>query len=119
LAVFTDHRRIGSILLATLHKATGRIRFAHTADRGAAATILSWVQQIGDNLLEFARVHGEPVMIAEAAPQGYGLVERTCGSPSSTDRSLADEARQATGYDWCGLFCDPIRADADWDDQPM
>ena len=30
----------------------------------------SSVQPIQDNLLDFARAHGKPVMIAEAAPQG-------------------------------------------------
>jgi hypothetical protein len=61
-------------------------------------------------------------MMAEAAPQGHGLVEGTCGSPSSTGRSLTDETRQATGLDLCEQFCDPIRAVAyintDWNEQP-
>jgi hypothetical protein len=76
------------------------------------------------------RAHGKPVMIAEAAPQRYGLVERTYGSPNSTGRGLADETRQATGRDRCESFCDPIRANTDvihavadinddWNDQPM
>jgi hypothetical protein len=121
---------MGRILFGTCDKATGRIRFDRTPDRGAAATILPRAQPIRGNLLGFVRAHGKPVMIAEAAPQGYGLVERTYGSPSSTGRSLADETRQATGHDWCEPFCDPIRANtdinsavpyinADWNDQPM
>jgi hypothetical protein len=69
-------------------------------------------------------------MIAEAAPQGYGLVERTYGSPSSTGRSVVDETRQATGHDWYEPFSDLIHANTDviravayinaaWNDQPM
>jgi hypothetical protein len=130
LAIFRDHRGIGRILFGACHKATGRIRFDRTPDRGAAATILSSVQPIRDSLLDLARAHGKPVMIADAAPQRCVLVERTHCSPSPTGCSLAHETRQATGHDWCEPFCDPIRANtdvigpvayinADCNDQPM
>ncbi len=66
--------------------------------------------------------HGKPQMIAERAPQVCGLVGRTCGSPSPTGRSLADETCQATGRDWSEPFCDPIRAvayiNAGWNEHP-
>jgi len=97
---------------------------------GATATIPSSVRPIRDNLLDFARAHGKPVMIAEAAPQGYGLVERTYGSPSSTGRSVVDETRQATGHNWHEPFSDLVRSNidgiravayinGDWSEQPM
>jgi hypothetical protein len=80
-------------------------------------------------LLDFARAHGNLLMVVEAARQGYGLVERTYSSPTCTGRSLLHETRQATD-DWCELFCDPIRVNTDvfravayinfhWNDQPM
>lgn len=130
MAILIDYCSIGRTLFGTCHKASDRIRFDRTPDRGAAATILSWVQPIRGNVLDFVRAHGKPVVIAEAVPQRYGLVERTYGSPSSTGRSLADQTRQATGHDWCEPSCDPIRTNtdviravayikADWNDQPM
>jgi hypothetical protein len=99
LAIFRNHNRIGRILFGAYHKATGRIRFDRTPDRGAVATILSSVQPIRDSLLDCSRAHVKSVMIAEAAPQGYGLVELTYGSPSSNGRSLVDETRDATCHD--------------------
>jgi hypothetical protein len=52
-------------------------------------------------------------MMTEAVPQGYRLMERTCGSPSSTGRSLVGETRQAIGHDWHGPFSDLIHANTD------
>jgi hypothetical protein len=99
LAIFRDHRSIGRILLATFHESTGHIRFDRSPHRGAAATILSRVQLIRGNLLDFAWAQGKLVMMAKAAWWGYGLVERSHGSPSSTGRNRADETRQPPGHD--------------------
>jgi hypothetical protein len=92
LAIFRDRRPIGRILLGACHQATGRMRFARTPDRGAAAAILLSVQPIRDNLLDSALAQGKPVLIAAAAPQGCGLAGRIHGSPSFPGRSLVHES---------------------------
>jgi hypothetical protein len=49
LAILIDYCSIGRILFGAYHQVIGRMAFARTPDRGAAATILSWVQPIRDN----------------------------------------------------------------------
>lgn len=91
--------------------------------------------QLSDELLELARSKGKPVMIAEAAPQGFDLSERFTanhsplwdGEPMSSRTTVTDE--EIWDYWFAPMFAymeenrDVIKAlayiNADWDSQPM
>ncbi|MFI7277347.1 endo-1,3-beta-xylanase [Streptomyces sp. NPDC049879] len=84
------------------------------------------VQQ--DRLLDFARAHGKPVMVAEAAPQGYDTGAATASCIMDPRPAAVD--RNAVWNQWYdGFFSlieenrDVIRAAAyintDWDSQSM
>jgi hypothetical protein len=90
----------------------------------------SSVQPFQDSLLEFARAHDKPLMIAESAPQGYDLEELTYGSPASTGRSLSATTAEEIWRRWYEPFLGFIHANADviravayinvaWNEQPM
>ena len=60
-----------------------------------------------DALADFARAHGKPLMIAEAAPQGFDLEARTFSCNSSREdhlpgRTFADSEEMFAAYfeDW-------------------
>ncbi len=81
-----------------------------------------------ERLLDFARAHGKPVMIAEAAPQGFQVDVSTASCIfSHRDRPIGAERLWNLWYrdffDFIQDNRDVIRAaayiNADWDNQPM
>ena len=101
-------------------------------------TYVDWVgssffefnQAIHDELLNFARMHNKPVMIAESTPQGFDLEALTYGSPAlggarkETITAVQIWERWYQPYfDYIHHNADVIRAVAyinvDWKNQPM
>ncbi|MCP3995877.1 MAG: hypothetical protein GY722_12560 [bacterium] len=87
-------------------------------------------QGIHDEFLDFAREHGKPVMIAEAAPRGYDIGELTYGDPLQLTPDLAPVTAEQIWDRWYAPFvayvhenADVVRAvgyiNADWDAQLM
>jgi beta-mannanase len=90
-------------------------------------------QQLADAMLDFARRHNKPVMIAESAPQGYDLEAGTQSNINSgLDGAAGQNTRNKTGeqmwnewfvpfFDYIHKNEDIIRAvayiNADWDAQ--
>jgi hypothetical protein len=83
-----------------------------------------------DSVLAFARTHGKPVMICEAAPQGYQIDELSRApvtGPPTRKTGLSAEALwqewYAPFFEWIHRHGDQIRAvayiNADWDNQKM
>lgn len=92
-------------------------------------------RELADEILELAREVGKPVLVAEAAPQGYDLREKTFahraplwdGKAGSGTRAVASEA---VWTDWFQPMFDYVEANGDvirglayinvrWDDQDM
>ena len=85
---------------------------------------------VHDPFLNFARQHNKPVMVAEAAPQGYDLDELTWSSPSHDGSTRNDRTAEEIWDAWFAPFFDyvdenrdVVRAVAyinvDWNAQPM
>lgn len=86
---------------------------------------------VQDDVLDFARARNKPVMIAEAAPQGYDLGELTAGCIFASGQPWANLAPVSVDEIWDGWFAeffgyieanrDVIRAvsyiNTDWDSQ--
>jgi hypothetical protein len=103
------------------------------ADEGPQPAITQ--RQLADEVLAWARARDKPVMIAEAAPQGYDLEQLTRANSSplrdgptgqSRQQKTADEIWQewfVPFFDYIDLNRDVIRAvayiNADWDSQSM
>lgn len=98
-----------------------------------AADIAADPRTIQDDLLNFARARGKPVMIAEAAPQGHDLGELTAGCIFESGKPWAKLEPISAGELWHTWFTeffgyahanrDIIRAvsyiNTDWDSQSM
>jgi len=85
---------------------------------------------VHDPFLNFAREHSKPVMVAEAAPQGYDLDELTWSSPGHDGSTRNHKSAQEIWDEWYAPFFDyvhknrdVVRAAAyinvDWNSQPM
>lgn len=83
---------------------------------------------VQDQILEFARARNKPVMIAEAAPQGYRIAEQTrsyihMNKPEPFPAEQIWDAWFAPFFDFIHKNNDVIRAVAyintHWDSQPM
>ncbi|MER5949583.1 glycosyl hydrolase [Streptomyces sp. NPDC001904] len=79
-----------------------------------------------DRVLDFARGHGKPVMVAESAPQGYdnGAGTKSCimrKGPAATDADTIWNEWYQPWFDWIADNRDVVRAAAyintDWDGQ--
>ena len=86
-------------------------------------------QTVQNHFLDFARIHNKPVLIAEAAPQGYDLDELTYSAPDD-GQNFAPKTAEEIWDEWYGPFfafihdnADVIRAVAyintDWHSQAM
>ena len=82
----------------------------------------------GQRMIEFAREHNKPVMLAETCPARYDLLERAHGSevdPSYPLRQNVNAWQEwfSPMFDWVEQHCDVIKAVAyinvDWMSQPM
>lgn len=92
-------------------------------------------RELADEIIGFARARGKPVMIAEAAPQGYDLDRSTVANigplwDGDAGQLRSDLSATRIWQEWFEAFfayitanADVIRAvtyiNADWDSQPM
>lgn len=111
----------------------GRPWSCDRGERGKPDTMVVEPRAVQDALLDFAREHGKPVMVAEAAPQGYDLGEGTVscifanGSPAPYELRTPVSAEQiwdewfAPTFDYVRENRDVIRLfsyiNTDWDSQ--
>ena len=105
------------------------------AERGAEGYRTATPQELADEVVDFARAQAKPVLIAEAAPQGFDLKDRFRanispiwdgpageGRISLSDQDIWDSWYQPM-FDYMAERGDVIRAlayiNVDWDSQPM
>ncbi len=92
-------------------------------------------RELANEIVEFGRAHGKPVMIAELAPQGFDLTRLTKSNISPIwDGPAAGDVERLKAVDIWNRWYSPMFAfldehrgivnaiayiDADWDSQPM
>ncbi|WP_127794924.1 hypothetical protein [Agromyces sp. LHK192] len=85
---------------------------------GAPDTLMVPSQRVAESLLDFAREHRKPVIVAEAAPQGYDLGEHTvsCVFANGSPAPYAQRTPVTTDQVWAEWFAptfDFVRANRD------